>query len=61
MELKRDYDDKVSELEQAYNHLDNLSNRLSAMIAARFVKIVDKHRISNMYEAFKSLQEEDDE
>ena len=58
MELKKDYDEKVQELETAYDHLENLSNRLSAMIAARFVKIVDKHRIMHLLEAFAALRDD---
>jgi hypothetical protein len=56
-ELLNAYEEKSRHLDQAYHSLANLSFRLNAMIATKFIKILDKYRIVNLLEAFNAIRD----
>jgi len=48
---------QTKDLEQAYDSLNNLHNRLNMMISMKFVKNLDKYRILNLAEAFLNISD----
>jgi hypothetical protein len=56
-ELLVAYEEKSRNLEHAYDSLTHLSNRLTAMITTKFVKILERYRIKMLVDAFEGIYE----